>query len=70
MDLDDILHIEDPRYRASAATAAIGNAEREIVHARRIRDKAIRELALSGMSKPKIAQAVGLSLSTVKGVLR
>jgi hypothetical protein len=70
MNLDDIRAIEAPQYRAQAADAAIALALADAAVARKLRDDAIRELALTGMPKAKVAAAVGLSLSTVKAVLR
>jgi DNA invertase Pin-like site-specific DNA recombinase len=69
MKLTDELAVE-ARSRARAAIAAIAKAEADAVSARKARDEAIRELALTGMPKAKVAAAVGLSLSTVKAVLR
>jgi DNA-binding NarL/FixJ family response regulator len=70
MDLDAIEQTADPQDRARAASVAIAGAESQIASARRIRLVAIMEMARNGMSKPQIAEAAGVSLSTIRQMLR
>ncbi|MCK9929443.1 hypothetical protein MXD62_20045 [Frankia sp. Mgl5] len=68
-EVDKILAIEDPRERAAHMTAFIEETNRALSRVRDARKETIRELRGTGLSQPKIAEAVGVSLSTVKTVL-
>lgn len=62
--------INDPAERGAEASRYIDFAKSRIDEAREIRDEAIRTLNAGGMSQPKIAEAVGVSVGTVRLVLK
>lgn len=70
-ELDALRTVEALRSQAAGLSAQIANAEKVLADARAARDTLIKEFrAKTKLSIPKIAEAAGVSESTVKAVLR
>lgn len=69
-ELKAIREIVDPQERAARLSAFITDTDQALGEARKARDELIVELRATGLSQPKIGEIVGVSLSTVKAVLR
>lgn len=70
-ELDALRTVEALRRQAAGLSAQIANAEKVLADARAARDTLIKEFrAKTKLSIPKIAEAAGVSESTVKAVLR
>lgn len=68
--LDDIRKIGDPLERLGKLAVVLAEAERRATELRKLRDETIRQARAASHSIPKIAEAAGVSDTTVKSVLR
>lgn len=58
----------DPSARAQACAALLAELNRAATWTRTVRDETMRTLHASGMSRPKIAELAGVSVSAVRDV--
>lgn len=70
MPLEDIDRLKDQAKRAVGAAEFLAYAEDRARRARAIRDNAIRRLRDGGKTVPEIAAITGLSVNTIKVVIR